>query len=95
MFDANMLAGAGVGPACNISGGKYIRDTRLEELVNHDAPIDRQAGVLGYTRGWLHTDANDDQIRVDLRSVAQSDGFAMDCGCCSAEMENHSVLFVY
>ena len=46
VFDANPLAGVRIGPACDVSGGEDAGRAGLEVLVDCDAAIDREAGLL-------------------------------------------------
>ncbi len=95
MLDANIGTGAPVGPARNISGGKDARHTRLEVFVHENAAIDGEAGLRRQIERWTHANTEDEEIRLDGRSVAQRNLVSIDTIHRAAEVKLDAVRLVH
>ena len=71
VLDADALARVRIGPSGDVAGGKDACGAGLEELVDDDASVERQAGLLGERRRRTHADAHDDEVGVDRSAAAQ------------------------
>ena len=94
MFDADALAGVRVGPPRDVAGREDARRAGLEVLVHGDAAVDRQARLLGQADRRPHADAQDDEVGLERRAVAQRHGASVDARDGSAQMEDDAVLLV-
>src|SRR5687768_1773302 len=81
-------------PPCYVTGGEHVRRTRLQKLVDRNPVVRRKSRPLSDRRVWPHSDAGDDQIRVQPRSVVENDGCILDRLRTSSEVKLHTSLLV-
>ena len=53
----------------DVAGGEHVRRARPQQLVDEDAVVDGEAGLLGEARARLHADADDDEVAVERLPV--------------------------
>ena len=73
VLDANALSAVRIGPARGVARSENSGRARLQAVVHEDAAIGFQSGLLRDRRRGFHADADDDQIRIETRAVAQHD----------------------
>ncbi len=73
VLDAQPLAAVRIGPAGNISGSKNTRRAGLQIVVDQNSAIDRQAGLRGEIKSGPHADADDDEVRINVDTIIESD----------------------
>src|SRR4051812_14368539 len=94
MLDANSLAAMWIGPAGDVTGGVNVFHIRLEELVHRNSAVHRKTRLLGQRQSRLHSDANDDQVRVHPRAVVERDRVPVDALWLSPKTEMNALFFV-
>src|SRR5205814_1093669 len=60
-----------IGPACDIAGSKNSRDICLQEFVNQNAIVSRDACLFGNGGVWTHADTDDHQIAIQFGPVIE------------------------
>jgi hypothetical protein len=57
MLDANLFAAMRIGPARDVTSGKYAWRARLQIGVDDNAAIKNEPGFFGKFQSWAHADA--------------------------------------
>src|SRR5262245_54594197 len=65
MLDANGLARMAIRPSRDITRSVDAGRTGLQILIDSNAPVEIEAGLLGERQSRPHSDADDYQIRFD------------------------------
>src|ERR1700674_1910502 len=87
VLDADLLAAVRVRPAREITGGENAGDAGFEILVDGDAAVDREPGMLGKPDRRLDADTDDHEIRCQRLTGFQDNGLLADRGGRRAEVE--------
>jgi hypothetical protein len=94
VLDANGAAMPDVGIAGDVARGEDAGGAGLEVLVDHHASLRREPRTLGQLSARVNTDAGDDDLRGDLRTVVEGHRFGVDPVDGVPEMKDDAMRFV-
>ena len=94
VLDSNALVRMRIRPPRDVARGKDPAGARLEVLVDDDAFVERESGVLGQRRRRTDADAHHDEVGVDRSAAAQANRAAIDRRHRLPEVEHDAVRFV-